>query len=119
MKDTDINVVDVELHGASVEQLERRILDLALARTGARSGAMFLWDAKRKGLAVGFHIVDGVVVPMPDALIQPRDDDRPSGVAVHVFQQNRSYLVNDTTNDPYYAPYFLDVKSIAAVPIPY
>src|SRR5262249_3473074 len=71
------------------------------------------------GVAVGFDIVDGVAVPMPDALIQPRDDDRPSGVAVHVFQQNRSYLVNDTTHDPHYAPYFLDVKSIAAVPIPY
>src|SRR5262249_11339509 len=44
---------------------------------------------------------------------------QPSGVAVHVFLTNRPYLVNDTSRDPHYAPYFLDVQSIAAVPIPY
>ena len=59
------------------------------------------------------------MVNMPDALVQARQDGRPSGVAIHVFQSNRPYLVNDTSQDPYYAPYFLDVQSIAAVPIPY
>src|SRR5215470_3384470 len=116
MKNADI---DAELHATRVEELEERIMGVALARTAARSGAMFLWDAKRKGLTLGFHVVDGVVVPMPDTLIQPRDDNRPSGVAMHVFLQNRPHLVNDTAGDPHYAPYFLDVKSIAAVPILY
>jgi DNA-binding NtrC family response regulator len=107
------------LHQAGAEQLERRIMDLALERTGARSGAMFLWDPKHKGLAVGFHIVEGLVVPVVDGVLRPRQDGQPSGVAMHVFETNRSALVNDTSKDPHYARYFLDVRSIAAVPIPY
>ena len=81
---------------------------------------MFLWDAKRGGLAVGvFYVVEGLVVPMPEALVQSHDDGRPSGIAMHVCHTNRASLVNDTSRDPHYAPYFLDVQSIAAVPIPY
>jgi transcriptional regulator with GAF, ATPase, and Fis domain len=111
--------VNDELHAAPAEQLERRIMELALDRTGARNGAIFLWDGKRRGLAVSFHVVEGLVVDIPDALVQPRSDQRPSGVAWHVFQTHRPYLVNDTAADPHYAPYFLDVQSIAAVPILY
>src|SRR6185295_1299845 len=48
---------DDALHATSTEQLERRVMDLALERTAARSGAIFLWDAKRRGLAVEFHLV--------------------------------------------------------------
>jgi transcriptional regulator with GAF, ATPase, and Fis domain len=107
------------LHAASVEELERRIMDLALERTGARNGAIFLWDGKRRGLALSFHVVEGLVVEVPDALMHERSDGRPSGVALHVFRTNEPYLVNDTTRDPHYAPYLLDVRSIAAVPIPY
>ncbi len=110
---------DADLHAASVEQLERRIMDLALERTGVRSGALFLWDPKRKGLAVGFHIVEGLVVTMPDAIVRRREDGGPSGVAMHVFDTGEPYLTNDTTRDPHYAPYFLEVLSIAAVPIVY
>jgi transcriptional regulator with GAF, ATPase, and Fis domain len=106
------------LHAASAADLERRIMDLALTRTGARHGAIFLWDPKRRGLVIGFHVVEGMVVPMPETVIEDRDD-RPSGVAMHVFRTNRPYLVNDSRSDPYYAPYFLEVRSIAAVPIPY
>src|SRR5258706_9124993 len=113
------NDADTILHAAEVEQLERRIMDLALERTGAKNGALFLWDAKRRGLALGFHIVEGLVVNVPDALLRPRRDGRPNGVALHVFESNRPYLVRDATRDPHYARYFLDVLSIAAVPIPY
>ena len=102
-----------------MEHLERRVMDLALERTGATSGAIFLWDAKRRGLALGFHVVDGLVVPIPDAIVLARSDGRPSGVAMHVFETNRSRLVDDTSRDPHYAPYFLDVRSIGAVPIVY
>jgi two-component system response regulator HydG len=110
---------DNVLHAASIEQLERRVMDLALERTGARSGAIFLWDARRRGLGVEFHVVEGLLVPLPDALVGLRSDGRPSGVAVHVHETNRPYLTNETRSDPHYAPYFLDVRSIAAVPIPY
>ncbi|MGH7285138.1 MAG: sigma-54-dependent Fis family transcriptional regulator [Polyangiaceae bacterium] len=110
---------DTQLHEASMEHLERRVMDLALDRTGAKSGAIFLWDAKKKGLALGFHIVDGVVIQIPDALVTARTDGRPSGVAMHVYSTGDAHLVSDTAKDRYYAPYFLDVGSIAAVPIVY
>jgi len=110
--------VDDALHAAADTDLERRIMDLALARTGARHGAIFLWDAKRKGLALGFHVVESMVVPMPGALIEDQPG-RPSGIAMHVFVTNEPYLSNDTRDDPHYAPYFLEVRSIAAAPIVY
>jgi len=113
-----MQLVDEALHAASAAELERRIMDLALARTGARHGAIFLWDPKRRGLVLGFHVVEGMVVPMPDTLLEEHPD-RPSGIAMHVFRTNEPYLVADTRTDPYYAPYFLEVRSIAAVPIPY
>ena len=109
---------DASLHEASMEQLERRVMELALARTRAKSGALFLWDPKRRGLALGFHVVDGLVVTLPDALVTPKSG-RPSGVAMHVFETNRARLVDDAPLDPHYAPYFLEVRSIAAVPIVY
>ncbi|HEX4516856.1 MAG TPA: sigma-54-dependent Fis family transcriptional regulator [Polyangiaceae bacterium] len=110
---------DTSLHQASMEQLERRVMELALERTGAMSGAIFVWDAKRRGLALEFHVVDGVVITLPGALVTPSRDGRPAGVAMHVFESNHSRLTGDAPTDPHYAPYFLDVRSIAAVPIVY
>ncbi|HEY4243291.1 MAG TPA: sigma-54-dependent Fis family transcriptional regulator [Kofleriaceae bacterium] len=107
--------VDIALHAATADDLQARIMDLALARTGARHGAIFLYDAKRKGLVVSFHVVEGMVVPMPETLIE----ERSGGVAMHVLRTHAPYLVADSRRDPYYAPYFLDVRSIAAVPILY
>ena len=46
---------DEVLHAAEIESLERRIMDMALERTGANNGAIFLWDKKNKGLEVTFH----------------------------------------------------------------
>ncbi len=110
---------DVSLHAASMEELERRVMELALERTSAKSGAIVLWDGKRRGLALGFHVVDGVVVTLPDALVTAPRDGRPAGIALHVFDTNQSRLVHEAPLDPHYAPYFLDVHSIAAVPIVY
>jgi len=113
------DTADAELHAADVEHLERRIMELALERTGARHGALFLWDAKRRGLALGFHDVEGAVIDIPDALIAPPRAGEPAGIAMHVMDTGAPYLVNDTSRDPHYAPYFLPVASIAAVPILY
>ena len=110
---------DEELHAAEVESLERRIMDMALERTGASNGAIFLWDKKAKGLAVTFHIVDGVVVNIPNVVLKPRHDGRPNGIALTAFEREEPYLCSDTSKDPNYAPYFQDVSSIAAVPINY
>jgi DNA-binding NtrC family response regulator len=108
---------DRALHAAEIETLERRILDFALETTGARDGAIFLWDRKARGLAVDFHVVDGVVVTIPGVVLRAREDGAPSGIAVLVHERGEPYLTNDTRGDPHYTMYFQDVLSIAAVPI--
>ncbi len=110
---------DEVLHAAEIESLERRILDMALDRTGANNGAIFLWDRKAKGLAVDFHVVDGVVVNIPGVVLKRRRDGRPNGIALWVHDNAKPYLSNDTRSDPNYASYFQDVLSIAGVPILY
>lgn len=106
-----------ELHAAEVDQLEHRILQLALQRTRSRSGALFL--VEDDALKLDFHIVDGVTVNLPGTVLRRRHDGRPNGIAFRVLDTNRPCLVNDTRHDPDYARYFLDVRSIAGVPIRY
>ena len=115
----DINKTDEELHRADIESLEKRIMELALEKTSASHGAIFLYDSKKKALAIDFHVVEGLVVTLPGASLTRRRDGRPNGVAFSAFDQNAPYLCHDADADPNYARYFLDVQSIAAVPIPY
>src|SRR5690348_4315914 len=115
---TDLSI-DQVLHAATIEQLERRIMELALERCGAKSGAIFLWNPQAKALAVDFHVASGVTVNLPGALLRRRTDGRPNGIALHVLATNAPYLCADTERDPHYARYFFDARSIAAVPIPY
>ncbi|MSP26675.1 MAG: hypothetical protein EXR75_16325, partial [Myxococcales bacterium] len=60
---------DEELHDADIESLERRIMELALARTRSQHGAIFLHDEKAGGLRVDFHVVLGLVVTLPGAVL--------------------------------------------------
>lgn len=112
---------DQALHSADMESVARRLVELACARTGTRNGAVFLWDSKAKGLSVDFHMVDGVIVTLPGtgAVLRPRHDGRPNGIAMTCFEKGNPYLCNDTSKDPNYARYFLDVEAVLAVPIPY
>ncbi len=113
--------LDTALHDASdVESLERRIVELALEQTGARHGAVLLWDEEEDGLAIHFHVVRGVTVTLPDEIVPlRRADGSMNGVAAFVYDANESYLCHDAPSDPHYAPYFFEVLSIAAVPIRY
>lgn len=110
---------EAELHHADIESLERTIMQLAMDRTGAVHGAIFLHDPKAKGLRVDFHVVDGLVVTLPGAILRATREGAPKGIAFCCFEQNRPYLCRDTSVDGNYARYFHDVASIAAVPIPY
>lgn len=110
---------DADLHAADIESFERRLAELALSRTGAKSGAIFLWDPQAQALVLDFHVVDTVVVALPGAVVRSNDSGRRQGIAMHVQQTGQPYLCPDTADDPHYAPYFLPVKSIAAVPIPW
>jgi DNA-binding NtrC family response regulator len=107
---------DEVLHEASVETLERRIVELALERTGAVNGGIFLWDPKLKGLTIDFQLVDRRVVPIPHAVLRSRPGQR-NGIALWSFEHDEPYVCHDSEHDPHYARYFLDVRSIAAVPI--
>ncbi|MHB8875024.1 MAG: sigma-54 interaction domain-containing protein [Myxococcaceae bacterium] len=115
--------VDTEtaLHSADMESVARRLVEVACAQTGTRAGAVFLYDAKLKGLTVDFHMVEGVIVALPGtgSVLRARRDGRPNGIAVSCFESERPYLCNDTAKDPNYARYFLDVAAVLAVPIPW
>ena len=115
----DESADDRELHEADIESLHRRIAELALRRTGARHGAIFLWDEEARALALDFHIVDRVVVTLPGAMVRRPSAGERGGIALWAYEHNAPYLCADTRADPHYARYFLDVGSIAAVPIPW
>ena len=77
---------DEALHSADVESVARRLVEVACAQTGSRNGAVFLYDAKEKGLSVDFHMVEGVIVTLPGTgeVLRPRRDGRPNGIAVGI-----------------------------------
>ncbi len=110
---------DAELHDADIESLERRIMELALSRSGASHGAIFLHDEKAGGLRVDFHVVAGLIITLPGAVLHERRDGRANGIAWEAYKRNEPYCTGDATADPNYARYFFDVRSIVAVPIPY
>ncbi len=116
-----LRTTDTELHDADMESVARRLVEHACSQTGTRNGAVFLWDAKAKGLSVDFHMVEGVIVALPGtgSVFKPRRDGRSNGIAVTCFENAAAYLCNDTSSDPNYARYFLDVGAVLAVPIPW
>lgn len=62
------NSLEERFHAAAEEQIERVVLETAMEQTGARYGALFVWDASAKALRLDFRVVDGVVVDGPRAL---------------------------------------------------
>lgn len=112
----DGSSIDKKLHDAEdFEALDREIMSLALERTGARNGALFLWDPRVDGLVIACYIVKHLTVTIPDTVLRR---DKP-GIALWVYDHNEPYLVHDTSDDPNYTRYLQDVYSIAAVPICY
>ncbi len=110
---------DKALNAADIESLEREIVELALQHTAARHGAIFLWDERAKGLAIDFHIVEGLVVTLPGVVLRRQPRGTPNGIAFEALDRNEVYLCSETRDDPNYAPYFLEVRSVLAVPIAY
>ncbi|MBS2031765.1 MAG: sigma 54-interacting transcriptional regulator [Deltaproteobacteria bacterium] len=112
---------ETALHSADMEAVARRLVELACTETGTRDGAVFLHDPRAQGLKVDFHMVEGVIVALPGtgAILRPRHDGRPNGIALACFQSGEPYLCNDTSRDPHYARYFREVSSVLAVPIPW
>jgi transcriptional regulator with GAF, ATPase, and Fis domain len=108
--------IEQRLHAADAGALDREIMALALEATGADNGALFLWDDEAGGLVIACHVVSGLTVTIPDVVL--KRGERP-GIALQVHETNRPYLCDDTSVDPHYTRFLLDVGSIAAVPIGY
>ena len=55
------------LDDARPEAIERELMRLALASTGAVHGALFLWDRKARGLVLVHHVVESNPPATPTA----------------------------------------------------
>ncbi len=102
------------LSQARPEAIERELMAHALAATGASHGALFLWDKKARGLALSHHVVEGLIVTLPDRVMR---SDGGAGIALWAYEHDEPYLCRDSSKDPNYTRYLIDVRSIAAVPI--
>jgi transcriptional regulator with GAF, ATPase, and Fis domain len=109
--------VEEYLDSGRPEALEQRIMDVALARTDAHNGALFLWDEKEEGLALVHHTVNGVTVTLPNRVLSRGKGG--AGVALWAFENDEPYLCRDTATDEHYTRYLTDVSTIAAAPINY
>ena len=111
-------VRDIEdrLHAAPSGAIEAELVAIALEQTRAEHGALFLWDKDANGLVLVHHVVGGVIVTLPRVV---RKDGERAGIALHVYETDEPYLVTDTSRDPLYTRYLVDVGCIVAAPINY
>jgi DNA-binding NtrC family response regulator len=111
-------VRDIEdrLHAAPAGTIEAELVAIALEATGAEHGALFVWDKEAGGLVLVHHVVGGVTVTLPRVV---KHDGARAGIALHVFDEGEPYLCPDTSRDPRYTRYLIDVGAIAAAPLIY
>jgi DNA-binding NtrC family response regulator len=105
--------IEARLHKAS--QIEAELVAIAQEQTGAEHGALFVWDKEAGGLALVHHVVGGITVTLP-RVVKP---GARAGIAAHVYEDDEPYLSPDTSRDPLYTRYLIDVGCIAAAPIRY
>ncbi|MFT3693614.1 MAG: sigma-54-dependent Fis family transcriptional regulator [Kofleriaceae bacterium] len=105
--------IEQRLHRA--KQIEAELVQIALEETGAETGALFVWDKEAGGLALVHHVTNGVTVTLPRVVKKGET----AGIALHVYETDEPYLAPDTSRDPLYTRYLMDVGSIAAAPLGY
>ncbi|MGE3768683.1 MAG: sigma-54 interaction domain-containing protein, partial [Kofleriaceae bacterium] len=112
-------VRDIEdrLHAAPAGSIEAELVAIALEQTEAEHGALFVWSKEAGGLTLVQHVVNGVTVTIPRVI--KSETGQKAGIALHVFETEQPYLSADTSKDPLYTRYLIDVGSIAAAPIRY
>jgi DNA-binding NtrC family response regulator len=111
-----VREIEDRLHAAPAGAIEAELVAIALEQTGAEHGALFMWDKDANGLVLVHHVVGGVIVTLPRVV---RHDEAKAGIALHVYDTDEPYLVADTSRDPLYTRYLIDVGCIAAAPIQY
>ena len=128
--------IEDRLHAARPGTIEAELVAIALEATGAEHGALFVWDKEADGLSLVHHVVNGVTVTLP-RVVKKYDEEPASrasasrigdpegrsstkaGIALHVFQSGEPYLCPETSRDPRYTRYLIDVGAIAAAPLRY
>ena len=108
--------IEDRLHAASAGSIEAELVAIAVEQTHAEHGALFVWDKEAQGLSLVHHVVNGVTVTLPRVI---KSDGAKAGIALHVFETGQPYGSDDTSRDPLYTRYLIDVGSIAAAPIRY
>jgi DNA-binding NtrC family response regulator len=111
-----VREIEDRLHAAPAGAIEAELVAIALEHTGAEHGALFVWDKDANGLVLVHHVVGGVIVTLPRVV---RHDGARPGIALHVYDTDEPYLVPDTSREPLYTRYLIDVGCIAAAPIKY
>ncbi len=111
-----VREIEDRLHAASAGSIEAELVAIAVEQCEAEHGALFVWDKEAKGLVLVHHVVNGVTVTLPQVI---KSDGAKAGIALHVFETAQPYLSPDTSRDPLYTRYLIDVGSIAAAPIRY
>ncbi|MCX5741367.1 MAG: sigma-54-dependent Fis family transcriptional regulator [Proteobacteria bacterium] len=113
--------IEDRLHAAKPGTIEAELVAIALEHTGAEHGALFVWDKEADGLALVHHVVNNVTVTLPRLVkkARPADEAARAGIALHVFETAVPYLAPDTSRDPRYTRYLIDVGCIAAAPVAY
>ncbi|MBA3817937.1 MAG: sigma-54-dependent Fis family transcriptional regulator [Deltaproteobacteria bacterium] len=107
--------IEDRLHAAQPGTIEAELVAIALEATGAEHGALFVWDKDANGLVLVHHVVGGVTVTLPRVVKHGAQ----AGIALHVFDEGVPYLCPDTSRDPRYTRYLIDVGAIAAAPLQY
>ncbi|MDX2090763.1 MAG: GAF domain-containing protein, partial [Kofleriaceae bacterium] len=108
--------IEDRLHAASAGSIEAELVAIALEHTDAEHGALFVWSKEDEGLALVHHVVNGVTVTLPRVV---KKEGAKPGIALHVFETGEPYLCPDTSRDPLYTRYLIDVGAIVAAPIRY
>ncbi len=110
--------IEDRLHAAKPGTIEAELVAIALQATNGEHGALFVWDKAADGLVLVHHVVEGVTVTIPRIVRKEHDKPR-AGIALHVFETAEPYLSSDTSRDPLYTRYLIDVGCIAAAPLIY
>ena len=114
------SAVEDRLHAATAGTIEAELVSIALEETAAEHGALFVWDKEAQGLVLAHHVVGGVTVTLPRVVKKDvGGEGQRAGIALHVYDTDAPYLSPDTSRDPLYTRYLIDVGAIAAAPIRY
>ena len=111
--------IEDRLHAARPGTIEAELVSIALEATGADHGALFVWDKDAAGLVLVHHVVGGVTVTLPRVVRREGGGGGKAGIAMHAFAEATPYLARDTSRDPLYTRYLIDVGAIAAAPLVY